>query len=258
VSVVVHHRVDGPEGAPPLVLAGSLGTTLAMWDAVVGALVADLRLIRHDHRGHGRSPVPNGPYSIAALADDALALLDRLSIERASFAGVSLGGMVGMWLAIHAPERIDRLLLCCTSAHMPPPEAWTERAATVRERGMRAVADATLERWFTPGFRERRPEAVKRALRALLGTPGEGYAACCEAIAGHDLRDQLAAVRAPTLVISAADDPATPPEHGRLIADAVARARHVVLDSGRHLVAAERPTDVSRLLLEHVTAGATA
>lgn len=236
-----------------LVLSNSLGTNMSMWDDLLPALAERFRVLRYDQRGHGRSPVPPGPYTIAELAGDALALLDRLGVDRVSFCGTSLGGMTGMWLAASAPERIERLALCCTSAHLPPRRTWIERAATVRGEGIPAVADAQLERWFTPGLAERRPDLVERIRRALLDSTPEGYAGCCEAIAGHDLRGELGSIRAPTLVLAAADDPATPPEHGRLIADAVPGARLLVLERARHLAVVERPQESARELLAHLT-----
>ena len=234
-------------------LSNSVGTDLGMWDDALPWLMEHFRVLRYDQRGHGRSPAPPGPYTIADLAGDALDLLDRLGLERVSFCGVSLGGMTGMWLAVNAADRLDRLALCCTSAHLPPRGSWTERAATVRARGMEAVAEAALERWFTPALAERRPDAVERTRRALLGVSAEGYAGCCEAIAAHDLRAEVGSIHAPTLVLAAADDPATPPEHGRLIAEAVEGARLVVLERGRHLVAVEQPDDFARTVLAHLT-----
>ena len=254
MSVELHHRLDGPEGAPTVMLSNSLGTALGMWDQQVPALTGELRVLRYDQRGHGRSPAPPGPYTIAELAGDALELLDRLGLERVSFCGVSLGGMTGQWLAINAPDRIEHLALCCTSAHLPPPEKWTRRAATVRAQGMEAVADAVLEGWFTPALAERRPEVVESARRMLLDTPAEGYAGGCEAIVTHDLRGELKAIGAPTLVIAADDDPATPPEHGRLIAEAIDGARLVVLERARHLAGLERPEAFTRELMKHLTA----
>jgi 3-oxoadipate enol-lactonase len=223
-----------------------------VWDDQLPSLVEHFRVLRYDQRGHGRSPAPPGPYTIAELAGDALDLLDRLGLERVSFCGVSLGGMTGMWLAVNAPERLDRLALCCTSAYLPPRENWTDRAATVRARGMDAVVDAALERWFTPALRRLRPDAVERTRRALLDMSAEGYAGCCEAIAAHDLRAELGSIRAPTLVLAAADDPATPPEHGRLIAETVEGARLVVLERGRHLAAVEHPGECARAVLAHL------
>jgi 3-oxoadipate enol-lactonase len=258
MSVALHHRLDGAEGAPVLALSNSLGTALGMWDDLVPALAGRFRVLRYDQRGHGRSPAPPGPYRVADLGRDALDLLDRIGVERASFCGTSLGGMTGMWLAMNAPERIDRLALCCTSAHLPPRETWTDRAALVRARGMEAVADAALERWFAPAFAERHPDTVERIRRALLATPPEGYAGCCEAIGSHDLRSGLGSIRQATLVLVAEDDPATPPDHGRLIADAVDGARLVVLERSRHLAVVERPHEVARELLAHLTAGAIA
>jgi 3-oxoadipate enol-lactonase len=255
MSVELHHRFDGPEDAPVLMLSNSLGTTLEMWDDQVPQLAERFRVLRYDQLGHGHSPVPPGPYSIAELGGHALALLDELELKRVSFCGVSLGGMMGMWLAINAPDRIDRLALCSTSAHMPPPETWAERAATVRSEGMAALVDATLERWFTPAAAE---ERVERARQGLLATPAEGYAGCCEAIAAHDLRGELGSIRAPTLVIAAEDDPSTPPDHGGLIADAVEGARLEVLPNARHLIAAERPDEVAALVLDHLLAEAAA
>jgi 3-oxoadipate enol-lactonase len=258
VTQALHHRFDGPEGAPVLMLSHSLGTALEMWDQHVPTLGEPFQVIRFDHRGHGRSPVPNGPYSIADLGGDVIALLDRLGLHRVCFCGVSIGGMIGMWLAINAPERLDRLALACTSAHLPPSAGWLERAAMVRTDGMEAIGDAALERWFTPAFLDRSPDTVERMRRALLATPAEGYAACCEAIASLDLRAELRSIRVPTLVIAAEDDPATPPPHGRLIAEAIDGARFVVLPAARHLASVERPEEVAYELLEHLATEAKA
>ena len=250
----LHHRLEGPEDAPVLVLSNSLGTDMRMWDELLPALACRFRVLRYDQRGHGRSPAPPGPYTVAELGRDVLDLLDRLGLERVSWCGVSLGGMTGAWLAIEAPERLDRLALCCTSAHLPPAEMWTDRAATVRAQGVAAVADAQLERWFTPAAR---PEVLERSRRTLLAVPAEGYAGCCEAIAAHDLRDRLAAIRTPTLVLSTAEDPATPPEHGRALAAGIGGARFRLLERGRHLVAVEDPDAVAREVLGHLATSQT-
>jgi 3-oxoadipate enol-lactonase len=243
----LHHRVDGPEDAPVLVLSNSLGTTYEMWDRQLPVLDR-LRVVRYDARGHGRSPVPDGPYSMADLGGDVLELLDGLDIERASFCGISLGGMVGLWLGVNAPERMDRLVLCCTAAQVLSPADWGERAATVREQGVVALADATIDRWFSPEFREGEPELVGSIRDTLVGTPAEGYAGCCEAIGGHDLRDRLEEITASTLVVTAADDPSIPPEHGELIADRVPGAQLEALPHGRHLCNIEHPDEFNRLL----------
>ena len=258
MSVELDHRLEGPVGAPVLMLSNSLGTDRGMWDEQLPSLAEHFRVLRYDQRGHGRSPAPPGPYTIAELAGDALELLDRLGLDRVLFCGVSMGAMTGMWLAINAPGRVERLALGCTSAHLPPREKWIDRAATVRARGMNAVVEAQLERWFTPTLAELRPEVVERTRRTLLETPPEGYAGCCEAIGSCDLRAELGSIRAPTLVLAAADDPATPPEHGRLIADEVGGARFVMLERARHLAAVERPDEFARAVLGHLTVEAPA
>lgn len=250
----LHYETDGPPDAPVLLLGGSLGTTVAMWEPQLAALSATHRVIRFDHRGHGASPVPTGPYTLDALGADVVALMDRLGIERASYAGVSLGGMVGQWLAINAPDRIEALVGICTSAHMPPAEGWLQRAAAVREAGTpAAVAGAVVARWFTPAFAEAHPDVVA-GYRAMIGDgPAEGYAGCCEAIAAMDLRPGLSAIRAPTLVIAGAQDPAAAPEaHAAVIAATVPGARLEVLDPGAHLLSVERAETVTELIAAHL------
>jgi 3-oxoadipate enol-lactonase len=252
--VAVAHTVDGPDGAAPVVLSNSLGSTPAMWDPQFPALAARLRVVRYDHRGHGRSPVPPGPYELADLGADVIALLDRLGLQRVHWCGLSLGGMVGMWMAINAPERIDRLVLCCTSARLGPPEMWADRAATVRAQGVDSIADAGIERWLSPGFIEREPQ-IAAGIRAMLAaTPAEGYAACCGVIERMDQVPRLGEIRAPTLVIAAADDPATPPEHGELIASAVPGARLEIVDDARHLATIEQTARMTELILGHLAA----
>ena len=249
-TIELHYLLEGPEDAPVVVLANSLGTTLRVWDDQASALQA--RLLRYDHRGHGGSPVPPGPYKIEDLGRDLLALLDRLGLERVSFCGISIGGMVGMWLASEAPERVERMVLCCTSARLGPPEMWSERAAKVRANGVAEIAGTVLERWFTPAFRESRPEVVERAARMLLGTPAEGYAGCCEAIRDMDLRGRLGEIRAPTLVIAGADDPAIPLDNAELIRDSVPDARLVVIPRAAHLANVEQPETVTQAILAHL------
>jgi 3-oxoadipate enol-lactonase len=250
----VHYELSGPADAPPLVLSNSLGSSLAMWDPQMPALTERFRVVRYDQRGHGASPVPPGPYSIDDVGADALALLDRLGIERARWCGLSLGGMTGMWLAINAPERIDRLALLCTSAKLGPPENWAERAATVRAQGTQAIADAGLQRWVTDEFVATHPDKAAWLRQMMLDTPDEGYAGCCEVIQHMDLTPRLAEIRAPTLVIAGDQDPATPPEHAERIAAAIDGARMEVVSPGRHLASFERAEEVTALLLEHLEA----
>jgi 3-oxoadipate enol-lactonase len=254
VPVEVHAEVAGPPDAPALVLSNSLGTTLAMWDPMLPRLTERLRVVRYDARGHGRSPVPEGPYTIAALGEDVVGLLDRLGIERASFCGLSIGGMVGQWLGAHARGRIERLVLCCTASHVPG-AGFPERAAAVREAGgTTPLAEGVIERWLSPGFVQERPEVREWLFQMLLASPAEGYAGCCEAIGAMDLREDRTRITAPTLVIGAEDDPSLPVEHTRDIAAAVPGARLEVFSPGRHLLPVERADDVAAVVLEHLGA----
>ncbi|MBV9816976.1 MAG: 3-oxoadipate enol-lactonase [Solirubrobacterales bacterium] len=252
-AVALHHRIDGPDDAPPLLLGGSLGTDLSMWEPQLSALVGPRRVIRLDTRGHGGSPVPAGPYSIADLGGDVLALMDRLELSRAAYCGLSIGGMVGQWLGINAPDRITELILLCTGAHVPPRQQWLDRAAAVREAGSpEPIADAVVARWFTPQFASAHPDVVGRHRRMLVDAPAEGYAGCCEAIGGLDARADLPSIAAPTLVVSGAQDPSIPADHGRAIAAAVPGARLEVLDPAAHLASVERADAVSGLIREHL------
>lgn len=246
---------DGPADAPPLVLGNSLGTTLSMWDAQAPALAERFRLIRYDHRGHGRSPVPDPPYSIDDFAADVVELLDKLGIEKAHYCGLSIGGMTGIALAARHPDRIDQLVVCCSSAHMPPASNWQERAALVREAGsVGAVADAVVERWLTPAFAAEHPE-VRDGLREMLGaSPPDGYVASCGAIERMDLRPLLGAVRAPTLVVAGEYDLAAPPEqHARVIAEGIPGSRYALVPAA-HLANVEQAELVTDLILEHLEA----
>jgi 3-oxoadipate enol-lactonase len=251
VAFEVAHELRGPSDAPVLVLSGSLGTDRSMWDPQAEPLGDRFRVLRYDQRGHGASPVPPGPYSIADLGSDLLALLDRLAIERASLCGLSIGGMSSMWVAAHAPERVERVVLCCTAASLAPEvsAAYAERAATVREQGLAGIADAVVARWFTPRYRDACPDVVEWMRRRLLGTPPEGYAGCCEALAALDLRRELSLIEAPTLVLAGAEDPAIPPERVRLIADGVAGARFTSVPQAAHLASIERAELVTALML---------
>jgi 3-oxoadipate enol-lactonase len=252
MTVDIHHRFDGPDDAPVLVMASSLGATHAMWDDQVPPFSERFRLLRYDTRGHGGSPAPDGPYSMDDLGSDVLALLDRLGIERVSFCGLSIGGMMGMWLASESPERIERLVLCCTVPHFPPRELWDERAETVRTRGMEALVDATIERWLPPDVRAARPEAEERLREMFLATSPEGYAGCCEAIRDMDLRDGLGAIEAPTLVVAGDEDPSTPADRVRTVADAVAGARFVEIAGAAHIANVAQPDAFAHVVLEHL------
>ena len=248
--------LEGPDGAPVLALGTSIGTHQGLWDPQAAGLGRRFRLLRFEFRGHGpagaQSPAPPGPYTIAGLGTDVLGLLDRYHLDQVAYAGVSLGGMVGMWLAANAPERISRLALCCTSAHMPPASMWTERAATARAEGLAALVEATTGRWFTPAFIRRHPERVAPVATMFTGTNPEGYAGCAEAIAAMDQRDALPSITAPTLVIAGADDPSTPPWHGAQLARAIPGAAFTVVRGTAHLANYQTPGEVTAALTAHL------
>jgi 3-oxoadipate enol-lactonase len=252
--VAVHYAVEGEPEAPPLVFSNSLGSTLAMWNPQAPVLADGFRVIRYDHRGHGGSPVPPGPYSLADLGRDVLALLDLLSLARVSFCGLSIGGMVGMWLGVNAPERIDKLILCCTSAKpAADPAMWNERAALVREEGTQALADAVVGRWLTPAYTVEHPDTAARLRAMIVATPDEGYAGCCEAIAEIDLEPELERITAPTLVLAGAEDPAFDLGHSERIAAAIPNARREILGAA-HLANIELPDETTRLIRDFLEA----
>ena len=254
-AIPVHYVEDGPPDAPVLVFANSLGTTLRMWDPQVSALHDRFRIVRYDHRGHGDSPVPPGPYSIADIGADLLSLLDRLDVRRGDLCGLSLGGMAAMWLAAEAPQRVGRLALLSTSAALGPPAYWAERAAAVSARGMAAISESVLARWFTPPFARQEPTTIDEMRERLEKTPTLGYAACCAAIEHLDLVDRLPDIKAETLVIAGASDAATPPHHAERIAASIAGARLVVLDEAAHMLNIERVAAVNALLADFLGAG---
>ena len=248
MTVALHHVDEGPRDAPVIVLSGSLGSTLDMWRPQVAPLTERFRVIRVDHRGHGGSPVPPGPYRVADLAGDVLALLDALGLDRVAYCGLSMGGCVGMYLASEAPERISALTLCCTSSHWPDASVWVDRIAAVESGGTGPIAEAVVSRWFTPAFAAAHPDVVADAVGQVTGTADDGYAACCAALRDFDHRGRLGAITAPTLVIAGSTDPSTPIEpHARTIVDGIPGARLEVLDAA-HLATIERSAQATDLI----------
>lgn len=242
----------GRPDAPAILFSNSLGTTHRMWDAIVEELAADFRCIRYDTRGHGASTVANGPFEIEDLADDVVAILDNLGLEKVHFAGLSLGGMTGQALAIRHPARLHSLTLMATTAFMPPRQAWEDRAALVRREGTQAIVEATLTRWFSPGFLASGQEVIVQVRDTFTGINREGYAACCEAIARMDLRPGLGRITAPTLVVAGEQDPATPVEMSEALRTAISGAVMQVLDPAAHLLATEQPSRCANLLADFV------
>ncbi len=235
-----------------LVLADSLGTSRAVWDAQVPALAEQYRLLRFELPGHGGSAAPAWPYRLADLGSGVLALLDRHGIERTAYCGISLGGMIGMWLAAEHPDRITALGLVCTSAYLPPASAWLARADQVRAAGLASISEQSIGRWFTRAFAEREPALTAAFAAELERTDPAGYAGCCAAIAAMDLRSRLGSILAPTLVIAGDQDPATPPDHGARIASGISGARLVVIGGAAHLANVSSPEEVTAALLSHL------
>ncbi|WP_435069389.1 3-oxoadipate enol-lactonase [Amycolatopsis thermoflava] len=247
----VHYETAGDGDV--VVLSNSIGSNLRMWEPQVKPLTDNgFRVVRYDTRGHGQSPVPPGPYSIADLGRDVVELLDTLGVESAHFVGLSLGGMTGAWLGQHAPSRIRSLALTFTSVNPGNVDMWTGRAKQVRAEGMATIAEGSIGRWFTPDWISANPELAEELRQMTATTPAEGYASCCEAIAGLDLTAGLGTITAPTLVISGADDAALPPSHGQVIADGIPGAKFEVIDHAAHLGSYQQAGKFTELLLEQL------
>jgi 3-oxoadipate enol-lactonase len=244
----IHVEVEGAQDKPVLMLSNSLGTDLHMWDPQVAALTRHFRLLRYDRRGHGKSGVPKGPYTMEMLGRDVLAVLDALKIEKINWCGLSMGGMVGMWLGANAPQRINRLILSNTSAYFADKEIWNGRIKTVREKGLASIVGGTMERWFTQGFREREPKKIAWLSEMFLATDPEGYIACGEAVRDMDHREIIKSITAPTLVIAGRHDPATTVEHGEFIRSRIPGASMTVLDAA-HIANVEQPHDYTDAVL---------
>jgi len=238
----IHYRLDGPEGAPVVIFSNSLGSDFSMWDPQAVALANEFRVLRYDGRGQGASSVPPGPYSIEMMGRDVLAVLDALGLDRVSFCGLSMGGMVGMWLGQRASDRIHKLVLANTSAKFGTLGMWKERMEAVEREGMIAVVDATLDRWFTPRFHASAPDQVGRIRNMLLRAPVAGFLGACAALRDGDHRRLISRIALPALVIAGSYDPATTPADGRFVAENIAGARYMELDAA-HLSNIERSAE---------------
>ncbi len=227
----IHYALAGPAGRPVLVLSNSLGTDFSVWDPQISEFLKSFRVLRYDTRGHGKSSVTPGPYSDKQLANDVLAIADALKLDRFHFCGLSMGGMTGMWLGANAPQRLNRVVICSASARFGSLETWTTRIETVRKQGMKPVAAATIERWFTSAFRAKNPSTAAKIQKIVESVNPEGYISCCAAVRDFDYREQLGKIRTPTLVISGAHDPATTSADGRFLADHIPGARYVELNA---------------------------
>jgi len=256
VSLQLAQTLDGPADAQPLVLSGSLGTTSRLWEPQLEEFAKRFRVLRHDHPGHGRSPVPTEAFSVEDEARAVIALADEAGFERFAYCGLSLGGMIGMWVSVLAPERVVSLTLCCTGAKLGTSEEWFDRAATVREEGVQAFLPRLRERWFTPAFRE--TEAAKACFDEVLKVPPEGYARCCEAVGGFDFRSDLERIQAPTLILVGEEDPLTPPEVTELLSERIAGSTTTIVRNAAHLASVEQADFVTAAMLRHLEAKAPA
>ncbi|HKW65240.1 MAG TPA: 3-oxoadipate enol-lactonase [Candidatus Acidoferrum sp.] len=248
----IHYVIEGQAGKPPLILSNSLGSDLSMWDLQIPEFTKSFLVLRSDTRGHGKSSVTPAPYTIEQLAKDVLALADSQRFKRFHFCGLSMGGQIGMWLAANAPQRLNKVVLCSTAAKIGTPEMWNPRIATVLKEGMKNVAAAAIERWFTAPFRAKNPSVIAKIHKTLETTSPEGYAACSAAVRDFDIREKLTTIRTPTLIISGAHDPATTPADGQFLASHIPRALYVELN-GAHLCNIEDADRFTREVLAFLT-----
>ncbi len=252
-----HYRFDGPEHGPVVMLSNSLASDLTMWDIQIPALVeAGYRVLRYDSRGHGQSEVTAGPYSIEMLAADAVGLMDALSLDKVHFCGLSMGGMVGQMLGAGHGDRLISLSLCATSAHIAPREIWDERIETVRKNGMDAVADATIDRWFTKAGQKRLQSEVNKVRRMILNTPVDGFCACSAAIRDMDQRETIRVISTRTLVVVGEHDPGTPVSAAELIHERIASSKLMVIPDAAHFINVEQASVFNNILLEFIETSA--
>ena len=244
----IHYELSGSEDQPTLVLSNSLGTNFAMWDPQMAQFSKHFRVLRYDTRGHGKSQITPGPYTFDTLARDVLALADNLGIGKFSFCGLSMGGVIGMWLAMNVSYRLQKVLLCSTAAKIGTADTWYARIEQVRKAGTKSIAAATMERWFTPSFRQQHPESVEQIRTMVESTDKEGYIACCEALREVDFRETLSQVRTPTLVISGTHDPATTPADGKFITGAIPGAQYAELNAA-HMSNVEQSEQFTNVVL---------
>jgi len=244
--------VEGRADAPVLMLCNSLGTDLHMWDLQMAWFTHDFRLVRYDRRGHGKSGVPKGPYTIERLGRDALAIMDGLGLDEVNWCGLSMGGMVGQWLGANAPDRIGRLIMSNTACYYADKKPWNDRIRFLRANGLKGIIGPNMERWFSAGFRERAPQTIARMTEMLLATPLEGYIACVEAVRDMDHRDILGKIKAPTLIIAGRYDPATTIEDAEFIHSRIPGSTLTVIDAA-HISNVEQPEIYAGEVLEFLS-----
>jgi 3-oxoadipate enol-lactonase len=244
----LHYRFDGDSGQPILLFSNSLGSTIDMWDPQVPALTQHFRVLRYDNRGHGASDMPAGPYTMERIARDAKELIEGLEIGPVAFCGLSLGGMVGMWLGASAPQLLTRAVLANTSSYFGQPDLWNQRLALIENEGMQAAAEGIVQRWLTNDFMQNDPATTAKMLALVAGVAPTGYLAAAVAVRDMDLRDVLATISVPVLVIAGALDPATPPVMAEAIVEKIPNARLAILDAA-HLSNIEKADEFNSLIM---------
>lgn len=251
-GILMEYEFSGKQDAPVVMMSHSLGCNLALWAYQLETLEPHFRVLRYDTRGHGRSATTEGAYTLEQLGSDAVSLLDVLGVEMVHWVGISMGGMIGQELALNHPDRILSLSLCDTAANLPPEAQplWQERIETARVKGLEALVEATLERWFTPAFLAKNPPQVEQIRHQFLATPVAGYIGCSEAIRGLNYLDRLPEIQIPTLIIVGEDDPGTPVAVSEAIHERIAGSRLIVLPKAAHLSNWEQSQAFNQALLE--------
>lgn len=250
-GITINVRVEGRDDAPAILFAHSIGCDHRLWDHQAQALSARFRIVRYDARGHGASDAPDGDYTIETLAADALAILDALAIDSVHLCGLSLGGTLGQWLALNAPQRLLSLALCDTAARLGVAEGWQQRADATRSGGMSSLVEMSMTRFFSEGFRARDPATVERFRATFLATPAQGFAGCCAVLRDCDFTAELGQMNVPTLVLTGLEDAPTPPADSEILAAGIPGATLVLLETG-HISAVEDPAGFTAALTAHL------
>jgi 3-oxoadipate enol-lactonase len=251
-GIVLHHQILGSSEGSALVFINSLGSDLRIWQEVAPAFTEQFRVILYDKRGHGLSDAPSAPYTIDEHTDDLLALLDHLGVEKASLVGLSVGGMIAQRMAVRAPERVQSITLCCTAAKIGTPELWTDRIGAVETGGIEPIADAVLQRWFTPLFHRTRADDLAGWRNMLVRTPAHGYAGTCAAIRDADLRPNAGRIAVPTLCVAGDQDGSTPADVVKGTADLIPGARFALIEGAGHIPCVEKPAELTGLIKQHL------
>ncbi len=249
----INYQTFGDAAKPALIFSNSLGTNFKMWQAQIDFFQQDFFVICYDTRGHGASSAPQGPYSIDQLGQDVVNLLDHLNVEKATFCGISMGGLTGQWLAIHRPERFNQVVVCNTSAKIGQEQAWNDRAALVREQGLQPIASTAASRWFTEPFIQSNATVVNNLQNDLAAGSAEGYASCCEALAKADVREQLKDITVPVLVVAGQQDPVTTVADGQYMVDRIANSQLFEINAS-HISNIEQPEAFNQAVQKFIAA----